>query len=148
MEQFQTAAGKKGRLRERRLKKGFQIGMVEDLISSVIAGSEKGPIDVFGKLAKVISNRSSSKTKKRSDWNAAVASKASIRRATPIGSKEASTRRWSQQSLRRSVIESERAALLSMDADQLIAYNPRLKEYTPATRVRISISNRELRKIF
>lgn len=111
--------------------------MVEDLISSVIAGSEKGPIDVFGKLAKVISNRTSSKQlrKTKTDWNAAVASKASIRKSNPIGSKEASTRRWSQQSLRRSVIESERAALLSMDADQLVTYNPRLKEYTPATRV-------------
>lgn len=114
--------------------KGFQIGMVEDLISSVIAGSEKGPIDVFGKLAKVIAKRSSSKALKRSDWNALAASKASLKR-TPIGCKEASTRRWSQQSLRRSVVESERAALLSMDPNQLVEYNPRLKEYTPATRV-------------
>ena len=128
------AGGRKGRVRERRLMKGFQIGLVEDLISSVIAGSEKGPIDVFGKLAKVIAKRSSSKALKRSDWNALAASKASLKR-TPIGCKEASTRRWSQQSLRRSVVESERAALLSMDPNQLVEYNPRLKEYTPATRV-------------
>ena len=129
-----ATAGKKGRLRERRLKKGFQIGMVEDLISSVIANSEKGPVDVFGKIARVIASRSSSKVKKRNDWNAVAASKASIKR-NPIGSKDASTRRWSQQSLRRSVVESERAALLSLDPDRLIEYNPRLKEYSPATRV-------------
>lgn len=129
-----STAGKKGRLRERRLKKGFQIGMVEDLISSVIASADKGPVDVFGKLARVIASRSSSKVKKRNDWNAVAASKASIKR-NPIGSKDASTRRWSQQSLRRSVIESERATLLSMDPNRLIEYNPRLKEYSPATRV-------------
>ena len=108
--------------------------MVEDLISSVIASSDKGPMDVFGKIARVIASRSSSKVKKRTDWNAMAASKASLKR-TPIGSKDASTRRWSQQSLRRSVVESERAALLSLDPNRLIEYNPRLKEYSPATRV-------------
>ncbi|XP_057378042.1 transient receptor potential protein-like [Daphnia carinata] len=131
-----NAAGKKGRLRERRLKKGFQIGMVEDLISSVIANaaSEKGPVDVFGKIAKVMASRSSSKMKKRNEWNAMAASRASIKR-NPIGSKAQSNQRWSQQSLRRSIIESERADLLSMDPDRIVEYNPRLKEYTPATRV-------------
>lgn len=110
--------------------------MVEDLISSVIANatSEKGPVDVFGKIAKVMASRSSSKMKKRNEWNAMAASRASIKR-NPIGSKAQSNQRWSQQSLRRSIIESERADLLSMDPDRIVEYNPRLKEYTPATRV-------------
>ncbi|EFX85740.1 hypothetical protein DAPPUDRAFT_309057 [Daphnia pulex] len=131
-----NAAGKKGRLRERRLKKGFQIGMVEDLISSVIANAsaDKGPVDVFGKIAKVMASRSSSKMKKRNEWNAMAASRASVRR-NPIGSKAQSNQRWSQQSLRRSIIESERENLLSMDPERIAEYNPRLKEYTPATRV-------------
>ena len=90
--------------------------------------------DVFGKIAKAMASRSSSKVKKRAEWNAAVASRSSLKR-NPIGTRETSNRRWSQQSLRRSVVESERAGLLSLDPNQLVEYNPRLKEYTPATRV-------------
>lgn len=110
--------------------------MVEDLISSVIANAsaDKGPVDVFGKIAKVMASRSSSKMKKRNEWNAMAASRSSVRR-NPIGSRAQSNQRWSQQSLRRSIIESERENLLSMDPERIAEYNPRLKEYTPATRV-------------
>ncbi len=130
---MKLAAGKKGRNRERRLKKGFQIGIVEDVINQVIQ-TERSNRDIFGKIAQAIANRSSSKVKKRMDWNASVAASRASMRRNPIGSKEISNRRWSQQSLRRSIAESERSALLALDANQLVEYNPRLKEYTPATR--------------
>jgi len=128
------AGGRKNRVRERRLMKGFQIGLVEDLIGSVIGGAD-GKVDVFGKLAKAMAGRGgSSKGKKKEQWNAIAASKQSLKR-NQIGSKEAGIKRSSQLSLRRSVVESERAAILSMNSEQLVEYNPRLKEYTPATRV-------------
>ena len=117
--------------------KGFQIGMVEDLIGSVIGGDQKGKVDVFGKLAKVIggkSGQSSKALRKKDQWNQIAASRSSFKR-NQIGSRDQGLRRASQASLRRSVLESERDAILSMNQDQLVEYNPRLKEYTPATRV-------------
>ena len=119
-------------MRERRLMKGFQIGMVEDLIGSVIGGTEGKVVDVFGKLAKAMGSKS--KVKKKDTWNAIAASKQSLKRSQ-IGTRESGLKRSSQRSLRRSVVESERAAILAMDSNELVEYNPRLKEYTPATRV-------------
>ncbi|XP_076044385.1 transient receptor potential isoform X2 [Oratosquilla oratoria] len=120
-----TVVGKKGRALERRLMKGFNIGMVEGIITEILT-TDKKPKNIFGKLAKAIGK------KQKTDWNARV-SKASLRK-DQIGSSEASLRR-SQTSIKRRIhIENEKL-LKSMNPDTLCEYNPNLEKYSPTTRV-------------
>ncbi|KAK2716108.1 transient receptor potential protein-like [Artemia franciscana] len=123
-----NAVGKKGRVRERRLMKNFQIGMVEDVINDIISRDSR-PKDIFGKIARAIGNS----TTKRTDWNAV--SRRFSKKRNPIGRSETSLKRASQQSLRRKTVEEANNILLRMNAEELADYNPRLKEYTPATRI-------------
>jgi len=122
------AVGKKGRVRERRLMKNFQIGMVEDVINDIISRDSR-PKDIFGKIARAIGNS----TTKRTDWNAV--SRRFSKKRNPIGRSDTSLKRASQQSLRRKTVEEANNILLRMNAEELADYNPRLKEYTPATRI-------------
>lgn len=124
-------AGKKGRVMERRLMKDFQIGMVEGIINEVIQ-SEKGPKDVFSKIAQAIGRRTSSKKGKK-DWNAMVRQSTMVR--DPIGSTSEAQTRITRQSLRRHIIENQGTALSTMDPQRLVEYNPMLSTVSPATRV-------------
>lgn len=124
-------AGKKGRVMERRLMKDFQIGMVEGIINEVIQ-SEKGPKDVFSKIAQAIGRRTSSKKGKK-DWNAMVRSSTMSR--DPIGSTSEANTRLTRQSLRRHIIENQGTAMSTMDPQRLVEYNPMLSTVSPATRV-------------
>lgn len=83
---------------ERRLIKDFQIGIVEGLVTEAIK-SDKGPKDVFSKIANVIGRRTSATGSKKKDWNAIV--RKSTVRADPIGRAEDLTERRSRQSIRR-----------------------------------------------
>ena len=96
--------------------KGFQIGVVGDLISSAIRST--GTTDVFGKIAQIVGGRTF-KSKKKEQWNQISNSRSSLRR-NQIGSRDQFRRRLSQQSLRRSAPESERDAILSMNQEQLL----------------------------
>lgn len=117
---------------ERRLLKDFQIGLVEGLIQDAIASNEKGPKDVFSKIAKAIGRRTSQGSKKK-DWNAMVRQKSVIR--DPIGSTAEGAERRHRQSVRRYILDHQKDSLISMDPEKLVEYNPRLADMTPAARV-------------
>ncbi|PSN38237.1 Transient receptor potential protein [Blattella germanica] len=123
--------GKKNKIMERRLQKGFQIGLVEGIVNDAIS-SNKEPRDVFSKIARAIGRRSSSRSKKK-DWNAMVRKNTTIR--DPIGSSNEAFVRQSRQSIRRHIISNYGDALVNMDPEKLIEYNPKLSSVTPATRV-------------
>lgn len=117
---------------ERRLLKDFQIGLVEGLVQDAISSTEKGPKDVFSKIAKAIGRRTSQGSKKK-DWNKVARQRSVVR--DPIGSTAEGTERRRQQSVRRHILEHQKDSLFSMDADKLVEYNPRLADITPAARV-------------
>lgn len=117
---------------ERRLLKDFQIGLVEGLVKDAIASDEKGPKDVFSKIAKAIGRRTSQGSRKK-DWNAVARQKSLAR--DPIGSTAEGAERRHRQSVRRYILDHQKDSLLSMDADKLIEYNPLLAEIAPAARV-------------
>ncbi|XP_069696083.1 transient receptor potential protein-like [Periplaneta americana] len=123
--------GKKNRVMERRLQKGFQIAFVEGLVTEALTGN-KEPKDVFSKIARAIGRRGSSQKKKK-DWNAMVRRNTTVR--DPIGSSSEAMIRRSRQSLRRHIISEHSTALITMDPEKLVEYNPKLSEVTPATRV-------------
>uniref|UniRef100_A0A2S2NIH7 Transient receptor potential protein n=1 Tax=Schizaphis graminum TaxID=13262 RepID=A0A2S2NIH7_SCHGA len=127
-----VAQGKKGRVMERRLLKDFQIGLVEGLIQDAISSSEKGPKDVFSKIAKAIGRRTSQGSKKK-DWNAVVRQKSLAR--DPIGSTAEGAERRHRQSVRRYILDHQKDSLMSMDTERLVEYNPLLAEIAPAARV-------------
>jgi transient receptor potential cation channel subfamily C len=116
---------------ERRLQKGFQIGFVERILTEAMEGN-KEPRDVFTKIAQAIHHRSSSQTKKK-DWNAMVRRNTMVK--DPIGSSSEADLQRSRQSVRQHIVANNRTALLSMDAEKLVEYNPKLSAFTPATRV-------------
>lgn len=116
---------------ERRLQKGFQIGFVERILTEAMEGN-KEPRDVFTKIAQAIHHRSSSQSKKK-DWNAMVRRNTMVR--DPIGSSSEADLQRSRQSVRQHIVANNRATLLSMDAEKLVEYNPKLSALTPATRV-------------
>ncbi|XP_054291053.1 transient receptor potential protein-like [Macrosteles quadrilineatus] len=122
-----SLAGKKGRVMERRLMKDFQIGLVEGIINEVIQ-SEKGPKDVFSKIAQAIGRKAGS-SKNKKDWNEIVRKNTGKR--DPIGSTAEFHQRLSRQSLRRHIIENK----ADMDPERLVEYNPMLSTVSPATRV-------------
>lgn len=116
---------------ERRLQKGFQIGFVERILTEVIEDN-KAPRDVFSKIAQAIHHRASSQSKKK-DWNAMVRRNTTVR--DPIGSSSVADLQHSRQSMKQHIVRNNTTALLSMDAEKLLEYNPKLSEVTPATRV-------------
>lgn len=118
---------------ERRLLKDFQIGLVEGLVQDAITASEKGPKDVFSKIAKAIGRKTSQGGSKKKDWNA-VARQKSVAR-DPIGSTAEGAERRHRQSVRRYILDHQKDSLMSMDADKLVEYNPRLADMAPAARV-------------
>ncbi len=77
---------------ERRIKKDFQIGIVEGVVNEIIS-TEKVTKNIFGKIAKAIG-----RTEKK-DWNSLVRS--STRSRDPIGSTKEARRKQRQQSVRR-----------------------------------------------
>ncbi|XP_069953350.1 transient receptor potential protein-like [Cherax quadricarinatus] len=117
--------GKKGRAMERRLLKGFNIGLVEGIITDILT-SEKKPKNIFGKLARAIGK------KKKEDWNARV-SRASTRR-DQIGSSETSLMR-SQTSIKRRIQYENEMLLKSLNPEKIAEYNPNLEIHTPTTRI-------------
>ncbi|XP_050082055.1 transient receptor potential protein isoform X2 [Anopheles aquasalis] len=125
-------AGKKGRVMERRILKDFQIGFVEGILQDTFSAATEKPADVFSTIAKAIGNKASTKKKKPEDWNALV------RRSTvardPIGNSSEAIMRRSRQSLRKQILDNSEKGL-DMDTDHLVAYNPKLSEVTPVTRV-------------
>ncbi|XP_045126101.1 transient receptor potential protein-like isoform X2 [Portunus trituberculatus] len=120
-----SVVGKKGRAMERRLMKGFNIGMVEGIMTEILT-SDKKPKNIFGKLARAMGK------KKKEDWNAKV-SRASLRR-DQIGSSQTSLRR-SQTSIRRRIQHENEMLLKTLNPDKIVEYNPNLERYTPTTRV-------------
>lgn len=83
---------------ERRLIKDFQIGIVEGLVTEALT-SDKGPKDVFSKIANVIGRRTSQVGSKKKDWNAIVRQR--TLKNDPIGRAEDLQDRRSRQSIRR-----------------------------------------------
>ncbi|XP_069177288.1 transient receptor potential protein [Procambarus clarkii] len=120
-----SVIGKKGRAMERRLMKGFNIGLVEGIINEILT-SEKKPTNIFGKLARAIGK------KKKEDWNAKV-SRASMRR-DQIGSSETSIKR-SQSSIKRRIQYENEMLLKSLNPEMIAEYNPNLEVHTPTTRI-------------
>lgn len=116
---------------ERRLKKGFQIALVEGIVSEVI-GANKEPHNVFSKIARAVGHRASGQSKKK-DWNAMVRQSTTVR--DPIESSRESDFRQSHQSMKRHTTANYNTALVSIDAEKLIKDNPRLSLVTPATRL-------------
>ncbi|XP_065332028.1 transient receptor potential protein-like isoform X2 [Cloeon dipterum] len=133
-----SVAGKKGKQKERRLMKDFQIGFVEGVINEALT-AEKAPKDVFSKIAKAIggkreTTKRTSSSKKDNDWNSKV--RQSVMRRNPIGSSaELQDRFNSKHSLRRYILEHGQESYNQMDAGKLAELNPVLETVTPATRV-------------
>jgi len=122
-------AGKKGKQMERRLLKDFQIGFVEGVVNEAIM-SEKGPKDVFSKIARAIGGRKPVTTgSQKKDWNAAAKRRNS--RRDPIGSTSELVVRRSRQSIRKHIIDNK----ANVDTSRLVEYNPRLQDVAPATRI-------------
>jgi len=119
--------------------KDFQIGFVEGVVNEALTASDKGPKDVFSKIAKAIGKRggtvkSTSGSKKDKDWNSKV--RQSVMRRNPIGSSaEVQDRFNSRQSLRRYIMEHGAESVHQMDAGILAQLNPNLETVSPATRV-------------
>jgi len=88
------AHGKKDRLMERRIKKDFQIGIVEGVINEIMS-SEQKTTNIFSKIAKAVGNRDSQKK----DWNDIV--RKNTLKQNPIGSTNEAVRKVRQQSVRR-----------------------------------------------
>jgi transient receptor potential cation channel subfamily C member 4 len=136
-----TVAGKKGKQKERRLMKDFQIGFVEGVVNEALASTDKGSKDVFSKIAKAIGKRgttkgtsNASKKEKDKDWNSKV--RQSVMRRNPIGSSaELQDKYNSRQSLRRYILEHGEETVHQMDAGRLAQLNPNLEGVSPATRV-------------
>lgn len=84
---------------ERRLIKDFQIGIVEGIVNEALA-TEKGPRDVFTKIARAIGRRTAGSGAKR-DWNAIV--RQNTIPSNPIGSTDERKERHTRQSIRRLV---------------------------------------------
>ncbi|KAM7361813.1 transient receptor potential protein-like isoform 1-T4 [Cochliomyia hominivorax] len=125
-----SAAGKKGKILERRILKDFQIGFVETLHTELVNNFTEGE-NLFDSLANAIRKKRAQKNNEK-DWNA-IARKNTIS-SNPIGSKRSSLQRHSQRSLRRRIIEQANEGL-AMNQDHIIEYNPQLEEVTRATRV-------------
>ncbi|XP_055381009.1 transient receptor potential protein [Condylostylus longicornis] len=121
------ATNKKGRVLERRIKKDFQIGIVETIATQMEKDNSK---DIFSTIAKVVGRNKNEKASK--DWNAIV--RQNTISSNPIGSTKSSMIRRSQRSLRRKIL-TEANAGLAMDTDTLVEFNPRLSQVTPTTRV-------------
>jgi len=115
---------------ERRLQKDFQIGLVEDIVQTVIQ-NEKEPKDVFSQIAKAIGRKGNASTKK--DWNAVV--KQSSIPSDPIGSTNEAVQRQTRRSLRRQLHYQANSDLASLDPKRLVDYNPNLSGVTPTTRI-------------
>merc|ERR1711874_941061 len=120
-----AAGTKKARAMERRLMKGFNIGMVECVLQDIVGGDKKTK-NIFGKLAKAM------KKKKSVDWNQRV-SKTSIKR-DQIGSSKTSLQR-SQTSLRRRIKMENEMLLKTYNPEKILEYNPNLEKHTPQTRI-------------
>lgn len=120
-----AVVGKKGRAMERRLMKGFNIGMVEGIMTEILTADKK-PKNIFSKLARAMGK------KKKEDWNSRV-SRASLRR-DQIGSSQTSLRR-SQTSIRRRIQYENEKLLSSLNPDDIAEYNPNLRAHTPTTRI-------------
>jgi len=120
-----AAGTKKARAMERRLMKGFNIGMVEGVLQDIVSGDKKSK-NIFGKLAKAM------KKKKSVDWNSRV-SKASLKR-DQIGSSRTSLQR-SQTSLRRRIKMENEQLLKTYNPEKILEYNPNLERHTPQTRI-------------
>ncbi|XP_050740535.1 transient receptor potential protein-like isoform X1 [Eriocheir sinensis] len=120
-----SVVGKKGRAMERRLMKGFNIGMVEGIMTEILT-SDKKPKNIFGKLARAMGK------KKKEDWNAKV-SRASLRR-DQIGSSQTSLRR-SRTSIRRRIQHENEMLLKTLNPEKIVEYNPNLEDYSATTRV-------------
>ncbi|XP_053682649.1 transient receptor potential protein [Sabethes cyaneus] len=136
-------AGKKGRVMERRILKDFQIGFVEGILNETYRNAKDKPAaDVFSTIAKAIGGRSSAK-KKPEDWNALVRKNTVV--GDPIGNSTELTMRRSRQSLRKQIVEESQG--LDMNTENLVAYNPKLSEVTPVTRVAyVKFMNKKLKK--
>lgn len=124
-----SVAGKKGKQMERRLLKDFQIGFVEGVVNEAIM-TEKGPNDVFSKIARAIGGKRPVTTaSQKKDWNAAVRRRNS--KKDPIGSTSELTVRRSRQSIRKHIIDN----CANVDTNRLVEYNPRLQDVSPAARI-------------
>ncbi|XP_065347171.1 transient receptor potential protein-like [Cloeon dipterum] len=121
-------AGKKGKQMERRLLKDFQIGYVEGVVNEAIQ-NEKGPKDVFSRIARAIGGKRPTSASKKKDWNAQVQRRNS--RKDPIGSTSELVVRRSRQSIRKHILENK----ANVDSNRLVEYNPRLVEVSPAARI-------------
>lgn len=105
--------------------KGFNIGMVEGIMTEILT-SDKKPKNIFGKLARAMGK------KKKEDWNAKV-SRASLRR-DQIGSSQTSLRR-SRTSIRRRIQHENEMLLKTLNPEKIVEYNPNLEDYSATTRV-------------
>jgi transient receptor potential cation channel subfamily C member 4 len=124
-----AVAGKKGKQMERRLLKDFQIGFVEGVVNEAIM-NEKGPNDVFSKIARAIGGKRAVTTaSQKKDWNAAVRRRNS--KKDPIGSTSELVVRRSRQSIRKHIIDN----MANVDTNRLVEYNPRLQDVSPAARI-------------
>eukprot|EP00095_Tigriopus_kingsejongensis_P011532 snap_masked-scaffold33_size549341-processed-gene-1.10 protein:Tk11532 transcript:snap_masked-scaffold33_size549341-processed-gene-1.10-mRNA-1 annotation:"trp channel protein" len=135
--------GRKSKDLERMIQKGFQISKVEGVMENVFSqhmGNK--PKDIFKKLAKAAVKKAD-----KENWNDKASQecygirvKKSSIKSDPIGSSQVSIRRRNQ-SMRRSMLargnskEQIDLTLNQMDSDELVSYNPKLIDYSPATRI-------------
>ncbi|XP_037772734.1 LOW QUALITY PROTEIN: transient-receptor-potential-like protein [Penaeus monodon] len=88
------AVGKKQQARERRLMKGFNIGLVEGIEQSMHFGNKKSK----NSLLNIVLKQATNKTEKK-DWNTMM--RASMKKRDPIGSSRTSLQRQSLRNKKR-----------------------------------------------
>ncbi|XP_059081823.1 transient receptor potential protein-like [Tigriopus californicus] len=134
MKNENTVMGRKSKDLERMIQKGFQMATPEAIMENAFSqhiGNK--PKDIFKRIAKAAAKKGEKK-----DWNDQV-KKSSIK-SDPIGSSQISIRKRNQ-SLRRSLLARGNSkdeidvCLKQLSSEQLVSYNPKLVDYTPATRI-------------
>lgn len=121
--------GKRAKQTERRIRKGFNISTVDNVIKEAFSstGGSKNK-DFFKVIAKAIGNKSSMK-----DWNSQVSGSSAV---DHIGSSRTFAERR-MASYRKTVFArgGSQDDLNKLTADELVTLNPKLKDYTPHTRL-------------
>nr|XP_040566985.1 LOW QUALITY PROTEIN: transient receptor potential protein-like [Lepeophtheirus salmonis] len=123
-------SGRRAKQMERRVLKGFNIATVDTILKEAFADEKNKGSDIFKVIAKVIGNKNEKRDK--------LGSRSSTSSITedPIGS----TRKFQERranSFRNTLLArgSSLENIEKLSPDQLIDYNPKLKNYTPHTRL-------------
>jgi transient receptor potential cation channel subfamily C protein 4 len=120
-----VAGGKRAKQMERRVLKGFNISTVDDMLKEAFSGEEAKSKDFFSVIAKTIGN----KDKDSDRLKAAIA--ASPNKSDILKRKHFLGKKIDIQA----AVKDGDIDLMQLDADELAQFNPKLRPFTPTTRL-------------